>query len=67
MRFTSGNQQSKKYIIETNGTGVAFLDYDRDGRQDVFLTNGSRLEASRKTPLRLITCITTRGAVVFAT
>jgi hypothetical protein len=44
MRFTSGNQQSKKYIIETNGTGVAFLDYDRDGRQDVFLVNGSRLE-----------------------
>ncbi|MCU1261904.1 MAG: ASPIC/UnbV, partial [Bryobacterales bacterium] len=44
MRFTSGNEQSKKYIIEANGTGVAFLDYDRDGRQDVFLVNGSRLE-----------------------
>jgi hypothetical protein len=44
MRFTSGNEQSKKYIIEANGTGVAFLDYDRDGRQDIFLVNGSRLE-----------------------
>jgi len=44
MRFTSGNEQSKKYILEANGTGVAFIDYDRDGRQDLFLVNGSRLE-----------------------
>lgn len=50
MRFTSGNEQVKKYIIEANGTGVAFLDYDRDGRQDIFLVNGSSLEAvSQKT------------------
>ncbi len=47
MRFTSGNEQSKKYIIEANGTGVAFLDYDHDGRQDIFLVNGSRLERIR--------------------
>lgn len=44
MRFTSGNEQSKKYIIEANGTGVAFVDYDNDGRQDIFVVNGSRLE-----------------------
>ncbi len=44
MRFTSGNEQVKKYIVEANGTGVAFLDYDGDGRQDIFLVNGSRLE-----------------------
>lgn len=44
MRFVSGDEQSKKYIIEANGTGVAFLDYDRDGRQDIFLVNGSKLE-----------------------
>ncbi len=44
MRFTSGDEKSKRYIIEANGTGVAFLDYDRDGREDVFLVNGSRLE-----------------------
>jgi enediyne biosynthesis protein E4 len=46
-RFTSGGEQSKKYIIEANGSGVAFLDYDRDGRQDIFLVNGSRLEGFR--------------------
>lgn len=44
MKFSSGNEQYKKYIIEANGSGVAFLDYDRDGRQDIFLVNGSRLE-----------------------
>jgi hypothetical protein len=44
MRFTSGDEQSKKYIVEANGTGVAFLDYDNDGRLDIFLVNGSSLE-----------------------
>ena len=48
MSLTSGNEVSKKYIIEANGTGVAFLDYDRDGRQDIFLVNGSRLEGFGK-------------------
>ncbi|MBO0800611.1 MAG: VCBS repeat-containing protein, partial [Blastocatellia bacterium] len=44
MRFVSGNETSKKYIIEANGTGVAFIDYDNDGWLDLFMVNGSRLE-----------------------
>jgi enediyne biosynthesis protein E4 len=44
MLFASGNETSKKYIIEANGTGVAFIDYDNDGRLDLFMVNGSRLE-----------------------
>ena len=36
--------EKRKYIIETMGTGVAFLDYDNDGWMDVFLVNGSRFE-----------------------
>ena len=44
MRFASGNETSKKYIIEANGSGVAFVDYDNDGRLDLFMVNGSRLE-----------------------
>jgi hypothetical protein len=39
-----GGVNSKKYIIEANGCGVAFFDYDNDGWLDVFLLNGSRLE-----------------------
>src|SRR5262245_9092848 len=44
MRFASGNETKKKYIIEANGTGVAFIDYDNDNRLDLFMVNGSRLE-----------------------
>ena len=42
--FTSGNPLKKKQVIEANGSGVAFLDYDNDGRLDAFLVNGSSLE-----------------------
>jgi len=41
-----GGDTSKKYIIETTGSGVAFLDYDNDGWLDIFLVNGNRLDAS---------------------
>ena len=34
---------SKKYLIETMGSGVALFDYDNDGRLDVFLVNGAHL------------------------
>jgi hypothetical protein len=40
----SGSETSKKYIIEANGTGVAFVDYDNDGWLDVFLVNGSSFQ-----------------------
>src|SRR6185436_10704334 len=32
------------YIIEANGNGAAFFDYDNDGDQDVLVTNGSTLK-----------------------
>ena len=35
---------SNKYLLETMGGGVAVLDYDNDGRLDVFFTNGAQLE-----------------------
>jgi enediyne biosynthesis protein E4 len=43
-----GGLEQKKYIIETNGNGVAFLDYDNDGWVDILLPNGSRLEGFPK-------------------
>lgn len=39
-----GGIERKRYIIETNGCGVAFFDYDEDGWLDVLLLNGTRLE-----------------------
>ena len=34
---------AKKYLIETMGSGVALLDYDNDGRLDIFFANGALL------------------------
>ena len=40
-----GGVDHKRIIIETKGSGVAFFDYDNDGWLDIYLTNGSRLDA----------------------
>jgi hypothetical protein len=32
------------YIVESNGNGAAWLDYDGDGEMDLFIANGGRLE-----------------------
>jgi len=34
---------SKKYLIETMGSGVALFDYNNDGRLDIFVVNGAPL------------------------
>jgi hypothetical protein len=35
----------KKFIVETNGSGVALIDFDNDGWLDIYLLNGSTFEA----------------------
>jgi hypothetical protein len=40
-----GGEHKNKYLLETTGCGVAFYDYDNDDWLDIFLVNGSRLEA----------------------
>src|SRR6187551_2226570 len=41
-----GGIESKSYIIEVVGCGIAFLDYDNDGWLDVFVLSGTRLEGA---------------------
>jgi hypothetical protein len=44
---------SDKYLVETMGGGVALLDYDNDGRLDIFFVNGAKIDdpmPERKAP-----------------
>ena len=38
--FPNGGDKTKEYIIETTGSGVAFIDYDNDGYVDIFVVSG---------------------------
>ena len=35
----------KRYILETDGSGVGLIDYDNDGWLDIYLVNGSTFDA----------------------
>src|SRR3989442_15898838 len=39
-----GGANAKRYLLETTGSGVAWIDYDRDGYPDLFLVNGTTIE-----------------------
>jgi hypothetical protein len=41
-----GGAESKSYIIEVVGCGVAFIDYDNDGWVDLFILSGTRLDGA---------------------
>jgi enediyne biosynthesis protein E4 len=43
-----GGEKIKQYIIETTGSGAAFVDYDNDGWPDIFLVNGTTLKGFPK-------------------
>ncbi len=38
--FPNGGTTSKQYIVETTGSGIAFIDYDNDGLLDLFVLSG---------------------------
>src|SRR6202165_1108101 len=39
-----GGVETKNYIVEVVGAGVAFIDYENDGWMDLFVLSGTRLE-----------------------
>ena len=45
-----GSRGKKQYILETTGNGVAILDFDGDGWNDIFIANGSTLDGKAGPP-----------------
>ena len=43
-----GGKNMSTYILESTGTGVVIFDYDNDGWPDIFLVNGTTLEAAHR-------------------
>jgi hypothetical protein len=44
-----GGVTAKKYVLEMTGNGAAIFDFDNDGKPDIFLVSGTRLEGSKAT------------------
>jgi hypothetical protein len=43
-----GGQRVKKHILEMTGNGVALFDYNNDGKLDVLLINGARVDGTSR-------------------
>src|SRR5262249_30093028 len=41
-------ERTKKHILEMTGNGVALVDYNNDGKLDVVLVNGARMDGSSR-------------------
>jgi hypothetical protein len=45
-RVLDAGRPGKDHLLDSAGAGAAFLDYDKDGRLDVYLANGWRLDGA---------------------
>ena len=50
---TFGGRTQKDYILETTGNGAAIFDFDGDGRNDIFIANGTTLKRRPNETARL--------------
>ncbi|MFO0981929.1 MAG: CRTAC1 family protein [Planctomycetota bacterium] len=46
-RVTLAGRPTKDHLLDSAGTGCAWLDYDRDGQLDAYVVNGWRIEHGR--------------------
>ena len=57
---------SKDYIVEVNGNGAAFFDYDNDGDVDALIVNGSTLATIKRGGDRMLALFRNDGTGHFA-
>jgi hypothetical protein len=63
---TRNDYHSRKYFIQPLCGGVAILDYDKDGKQDIFFTNGAAIPSLKKTSADFDNCLLrNKGGGVF--
>ena len=48
INFINQSSPEKRFIIESMGGGVAFFDFDNDGKLDIYLVNSYSVEDARK-------------------
>jgi hypothetical protein len=58
---------AEKLMVETFGSGVAWLDYDNDGFLDLFFANGANLSAGKPSPGNVLLRNTGKGTFVDVT
>src|SRR2546425_1124364 len=62
---TRNDYRGRKYFIQPMCGGVAILDYDNDGKPDIFFTNGAELPSMKKSAAFNNSLMRNRGAGVF--
>src|SRR5262249_54570251 len=58
---------AEKLMVETFGSGVAWLDYDNDGFLDLFFANGANLSAGKPSPGNALFRNTGKGTFIDVT
>jgi len=54
---TNNNYTGRKYFQQPMCGGVAILDFDKDGRMDIFFSNGAKLPELKKTDASFYNCL----------
>jgi hypothetical protein len=44
----SGDPAHKRFLVEMNGSGIGFFDYNNDGYPDLFVVNGTHFESTQE-------------------
>src|ERR1700720_154467 len=55
-----GDEETKKYIVESAGCGCAFIDYDNDGWMDLFVLSGAMFRRAALLKVRVAICTSRR-------